>query len=134
MRRPISPRSASTRLAISVVISPSRPIAGEFRPAFGRHQLRPAAVEPTMVAFAVAVVAGQGSEFVVEALVPEPHFVTEGIAPGDHASSGLGAALPVVHVVLLESAGRAEAPHSGQSNGFLDLRRGRLVDVDPRPH
>src|SRR5271166_4022727 len=134
MRRPISPRSASTRLAISVVISPSRPIAGDFRPAVGRHQLRPAPVEPTMVAFAVAVVAGQRSQILVEALVPEAHFVTEGIAAGHHTATGLGAALPVVHIVLLEGAGRAEGPQAGQPDRLLDLRRGGLVGVNPGPH
>src|ERR1700758_829362 len=87
-----------------------------------------------MVAFTVAVVAGPGFEIFVETLVPEAHFIAERVAPGHHPSRGLGAALPIIHVVLLERARRAEAPHSGQPERLLDLRRGRLVDVNPRPH
>src|ERR1700731_315115 len=86
-----------------------------------------------MVAFTVAVFAGQCAEILIEMLVPQAHLVTERVAPGDDTSSGLSAALPIVHVVLLEGARRAEHPHPGQSNGFLDLGRGRLVGEDPRP-
>src|SRR5262245_50228971 len=121
MRRPISPRSASTRPAISVAMSSSRSVAGDFGPPVGGHQLRPAVIKPAMVALAVAVVAGQRAEIRVEAFVPEAHLVTERVAPGHHASPGLGAALPVVHVVLLEGPRRTEHPHPGQANGFLDL-------------
>src|SRR5438132_3795152 len=86
-----------------------------------------------MVAFAVAVIAGQRSEILVEALMPQAHLVTERIAPGDDTSSGLGAALPVVHIVLLEGARRPEHPHPRQPNGLLDLGRGGLVGEDPSP-
>src|SRR5215469_7484973 len=125
MRRPINPRSASTRPAMSCVITTLLGVG---------HQLRPTPIEPTVVALAVAVIAGQCPELLVEALVPKSHFVAEGVAPGDHAASGLGATLPIVHIVLLESTRGTEAPHSGQPERFLDLRRGHLVDIDPRPH
>src|SRR3989442_9651056 len=87
-----------------------------------------------MVALAEAVVTGPGLEILVETLVSQAHLVIQGISARHHPSSGLGTLLPVVHVVLLESPRWAKDPHSGQSNGFLDLRRRGLVHVDPRPH
>src|ERR1700730_2292746 len=86
-----------------------------------------------MVALAVTVIAGQRAEILVEALMPQAHLVTERIAPGDDTPSGLSAALPVVHIVLLERSRRPEHSHTRQSNGLLDLWRGRLVGEDPSP-
>src|SRR5215813_11610956 len=60
----------------SIFIRTSR-IGGDVGPVICRHQLRPAAVKPPLVAFAVAVVAGPGAEILVEALVSQPHLVTE---------------------------------------------------------
>src|ERR1700751_695136 len=92
----------------------SRPsIAARHRgPAVGLHQLRPAAVELAMVALAHAEIAGPGFEVLVEALGTQAHLRVHGQAPRDDAAAGAGAFLPVVHVVLLEGAGRAEAPHA----------------------
>src|SRR5580700_2378546 len=87
-----------------------------------------------MIEFAVAMVAGPGVEIRVEALVPEPHLVAQFEAPRDRAACGLGAALPIVHVVLLEGARWAEHPHPRHADRFLDLGRGRLVGVDPGPN
>src|SRR5947208_14005392 len=98
MRRLIRPRSLSTRPAMSLAISGSSVVGCGFRPALGLHQLGPAAIEPAMVALAVAVVAGPGLQVVVEALVSEAHLVIQSLAPGDRAACCLGAALPVVHV------------------------------------
>src|SRR6516162_1766616 len=53
--------------------------------------------------------------------------------PRHRSPTGPGAFLPVVHLVLLETAGRAEPPNTGQPDRLLDVRRGGLVDVDPRP-
>ena len=36
-------------------------------------------------------------------------------------------------IPVLETAGRAEPPNTGQPDRLLDVRRGGLVDVDPRP-
>src|SRR6516165_2946398 len=134
MRRPIRPRSASTRPAISVAMCSSSSVCGEVCPAFGRHQLRPTAVEAAMIAFAVTVVACQCPEIRVELLAPQTHFVAQGIAASDHASSGLRAALPVVHIILLKSPRRAERPHAGQANRFFDRGGGGLVGKDPCPY
>src|ERR1700756_4337076 len=86
-----------------------------------------------MVAFAEAVVAGPCPEILVEMLVSEPHLVTQKSASGRHAPPGLSAALPIVHVVLLEGARGAKHPHAGQPNRFFDFCRGRLVGIDPGP-
>src|SRR4030088_2738868 len=126
MRRLIRPRSLSTRPAISLAISASSIVCRGCHPAFGFHQLGPAAIEPAMGAFAVAMVA-------VEALAAEAHLVIEGLAPGDRAAGRLGAALPIVHVVLLEGAGRTEHPYPGHPDRLLDMRRRRLVGIAPRP-
>src|SRR5271163_4000119 len=134
MRRLTRPRSPSTRPAISVAITPSSHALGDFGLAVGRHQLRPAAVEPSVVALAKAVVAGPRLEIFVITLVPQPHLVAEGMAAGDHTAAGLGAALPVVHVVLLVCPSRAEGSQAGQADRLLDLRRSGLVGVNPRPN
>src|SRR3984893_15030082 len=133
MRRLIRPRSLSTRPPISLAMSPSSLGCRSLCPAVGGHQLCPAAVEPAVVAFTVAVVAGPGAERLIVALVAEPHLVGDRIAPGDDAAPGQGTALPVVHVVLLEGAGRAEHADASQPDRLLDLGRRRLVDKAPGP-
>src|SRR6516162_2942942 len=87
-----------------------------------------------MVAFTVAVVAGHCPEILVKTLAAEAHLIIERVAAGDHAAPGLGAALPVVHIVLLKGTCRTEGPRSGQPERILDLWGRRLVHVDPRPH
>src|SRR6516162_6135242 len=111
----------------------SRPsiAARHFGPALGCHQLRPAPVELTVVALAHAEVAGPGVETLVKALVSQTHLRVNRHAPRDDAATSAGAFLPIVHVVLLESAGRAEAAHAGQPHRFLDVRRCGLIDIDP---
>src|SRR5438046_907227 len=108
MRRLIRPRSLSTRPAISLAIPASSIVCRGFRPALGFHQLGPAAIEPAVVALAVAIVAGPGVQRLVEAFAAEAHLVIQILAPGDRTARCLGAALPIVHVVLLEGARRAE--------------------------
>src|SRR5438067_12550261 len=100
-------------------------------PAVGREQLRPAPVELAMVALADAPVAGPGVEAGVEPLMPHAHLRVDRHAPRHDAAAGLGAFLPIVHVVLFESAGRAEAAHPGETDRLLDLGRRRLVDEHP---
>src|SRR6202035_1758059 len=94
----------------------SRPsiAARHLGPAVGPHQLRPAAIELAVVALAHAEVAGPAFEIFVEALVPQTHLRVDGHAPRDDAAAGAGTFLPIVHVVLLEGAGRAETPHPAQ--------------------
>src|SRR6516164_9487241 len=121
MRRPIRPRSASTRPAMSVAMSPSSSVCGEVCPAFGGHQLRPAAVKAAMIAFTVTVVAGHCSKVLLETLATEAHLVIQRITASDHAASGLGAALPVVHVVLLKGPRRAENARASQAERLFDL-------------
>src|ERR1043166_2792118 len=137
MRRLIRPRSLSTRPATSLAMPVSllgRRFGGfGVQPAIRSHQLRPAAIKAAVVAFAVAVIAGPGAERLVKALVPQAHFVIQGLASGDRAARGLGAALPIVHVVLLEGARRAEHPHPGGPDRFLDMRRRRLIGITPGP-
>src|SRR4051812_19063942 len=99
----------------------------EFVPACAGHQLCPALVESPMVAFAVALVTGPGIQFRIETLVPDAHLVTQRMPACDGAAPGFRAALPIVHVVLLESSRWAEHMHAGQAKGFLDLGRRRLV-------
>src|SRR5215510_12934684 len=102
-------------------------------PAVSRHELCPAPVELAMVALAEPVVAGPGSQVFVEALMPEPHLHVQRQAPGHRPPTGAGALLPVVHVVLLEGPRGAEAAHTRQTKSLLHLRRGSLIDIDPRP-
>src|SRR5262249_23746135 len=116
MRRLIRPRSASTSPPISAPMSPSSILCGEIGPVVGRHQPSPTPVDPPVVDFAVAIVPGPGFQIFVEMLVAQAHLVAEEVAPGHRAPSGLGATLPIVHVVLLECAGRAKHPHPGQPN------------------
>src|SRR5438105_14467022 len=99
-------------------------------PVVGSHHLRPAPIELPVVALAHAPVAGPAVEAVVEALVPEAHLGIERHAAGHDALAGAGAFLPIVPVVLLEGAGRAEAYDSGHADRFLDMRRRRLVGID----
>src|ERR1700736_5491201 len=103
-------------------------------PAFGLHQLRPAPVELAVVALAHAEITGPGVETLVEPLVSQPHLRIQESPPGYDAAASARALLPIVHVILLEGAGRAEAAHAGQPDGFLDVRWRRLVGEDPRPH
>src|SRR5713101_2085452 len=105
----------------------------QFGPALGRDQLCPAPVELTMVALAHAILAGPAAELRVEALVAEAHLRVERHLPRHHAATGAGAFLPIVHVVLLEGARGAEAPHPGQPDRVLDMGRGGLVDEHPGP-
>src|SRR6516225_9961581 len=163
MRRPINPRSASTRLAMSCIITsplrhpaPSFPrtresrepgvstvaldprfrggdVNGNISPAVTSHQLGPAAVELPMIAFAKAGIAGPGAERRIEALVPEPHLIVYRQTPRGNATTGLGAFLPVVHVVLLKGAGRAEAANAGEAERLLDDGGPGLVDKHIRP-
>src|SRR5271169_709824 len=107
----------------------SRPSIAARRPgpAVGRHQLRPAAIELSVVALAHAEIAGPAFEIFVEALVPQTHLRVHGHAPRDDATAGAGAFLPIVHVVLLEGAGRAEPADPGQAHRLLDLGRCRPV-------
>src|SRR5262245_21557449 len=86
-----------------------------------------------MVALAVAIVAGPGLEVRVEALVAQAHFVIQERPAGHHAAPGLGTLLPVIHVVLLKGPRGTKDPCSSQAQGLLDVRRGCLVDVNPRP-
>src|SRR5436190_13797017 len=104
-----------------------------FRPALGFHQLGPAAIEPAMVAFAVAIIARPGVQRLVEALATEAHLVIQILAPGDRTAGGLGAALPIVHIVLLEGARWTEHPNPGHPDRLLDMRRRRFVGIAPRP-
>src|SRR5216683_2427256 len=102
-------------------------------PVVGGHHLRPAPVELAMVALTHAPVAGPAVEAVVEPLMPDAHLGIERHAPRHDPLTGAGAFLPIVHVVLLEGARRAEAPDPGQADGLLDMRRRRLVGIDPGP-
>src|SRR5712691_5300553 len=116
MRRLISPRSASTRLPVSVpmrasLVARHSRVAEVSAAVLGCHQLGPAPVKPAMVRFAVAIVARQRREIGIEPLVSQAHCVVQRMAAGDDAAAGLGAALPIVHVVLLECATRSE--HAG---------------------
>src|SRR5438046_8953981 len=65
--------------------------------------------------------------------MPEAHLVAKEGSTGHCAARGLRAALPIVHVVLLEGATRAKDACSGEAKRLCHLRRRRLVDKDPRP-
>src|SRR5712691_3980126 len=97
------------------------------------YQLTPSPIELPVVAFAVTILAGPTAERGIEAVVPQPHLRVERHAPRHHATARAGAFLPIVHVVLLEGARRAEAAHSGQADRLLDVIWRCLVDEHPRP-
>src|ERR1700738_756294 len=100
---------------------PGPSVAARHRgPTLGRHQLRPAPIELAVIALAHAEIAGPGLEVRVETLVPQAHLRVHCQSPRDDAATGAGAFLPVVHVVLLEGAGGAEASYSGQPDRLLD--------------
>src|ERR1044071_5821854 len=86
-----------------------------------------------MVRLAVAVFAGHRLEVRIEAFVSEAHAVVQRIAPRDDAAPGLGAALPIVHVVLLEGAAGAEHAYPREAYRLLHLGRSRLVGIGPGP-
>src|SRR5262249_11918098 len=111
----------------------SRPsvAARHFGPALSLHQLGPAAIELAMVALAHAEIAGPGFEVLIEPLVAKPHLSVDLHSPRHHATARACAFLPVVHIVLFEGAGWAEAPYAGEPHRFLDMRWCCLVDVDP---
>src|SRR4051794_14904301 len=106
----------------------------QLAPVFGRHYLGPAPVKLPVVAFAETGIARPGAERRIEALTTEPHLVVDRHAARRDPAAGLGAFLPIVHIVLLEGAGRAETAYAGQAERLLDVARGRLVDEYPRPH
>src|SRR5258708_13908895 len=87
-----------------------------------------------MVALAHAKLTSPTLEPLVEPLVPQSHLRVQHGPPRHHAATGARALLPIVHVVLLEGAGRAEAPDAGQSDRFLDMWRRRFVGLNPRPN
>src|SRR5262249_60508803 len=101
---------------------PARPLL----PARRFHQLGPAAIEFGVIAFAEAVIADGGAERRIEALTAEPHLGVYRDAAGHHPAAGLGAFLPIIHVVLLEGAAGAEAADAGQLEAALYVRRRRL--------
>src|SRR5262245_46259100 len=103
----------------------SRPstVARHLGPAWRLHQLRPARVKLAMIALAHAEIAGPGLEAFVETLMPQTHLRIHGHATRDYAAAGAGAFLPIVHVILLKCAGRAEPADTGQADRFLDMRR-----------
>src|SRR5438105_1164914 len=105
----------------------------QIAPVRGVDQLRPAAVELPMVALAEAGIAGPGAEGGVEAFMTEPHLVVDRHAPRHDAPAGLRAFLPIVHVVLFEGSGWAEAAYPGQPKCLLHFWRRGLVDEHPRP-
>src|SRR5207253_1263790 len=86
-----------------------------------------------VVRLTVAVVAGDRAELRVELLAAEAHRVIQRVAPRHRAAAGLGTALPIVHVVLLEGAAGAEDAGAGEADRVLDLLWRGLVGVDPGP-
>src|SRR5262245_28256953 len=82
-------------------------------PALGLHQLRPTAIELPVVALAKAAITGPGAKRGIKAFTPEPHLIVDWQTPRDNATAGLGAFLPIIHVVLLKGAGRAKAANPG---------------------
>src|SRR6516162_9127877 len=109
-------------------------LARYLRPALGFHQLRPAAIELAVVALAHAEITGPSVEALVETLMSQPHLGVDRKLPRHHTPTGLRTLLPVVHIVLLECAGWAEAPDTRQPYRFLDVGWRRLIGIDPRPH
>ena len=87
-----------------------------------------------MVALAEAGVAGPGLQVFVEPLVPQSHLHVEFNPPGNDPPAGLGAFLPMVHVVLLEGARRAEALDGVLAYRLPDFGKGCFVHVAPRPY
>src|SRR6516164_11101207 len=86
-----------------------------------------------MVALAEAGITDPSAKLGIEALMPEPHLIVDWQAPRHDAAAGLRAFLPIVHVVLLECTGRAEAAHAGKPERILHFRRCGLIDEYPRP-
>src|SRR5262245_18459181 len=76
--------------------------------------------------------AGPGLQGWIKLVMPKAHLRIQGQAPGHHPAAGLGALLPIVHVVLLEGTRRAKTADAGQAQGLFDLGRSGFVSVDPR--
>src|SRR4051812_33113640 len=106
----------------------------QLAPVFGRHHLGPGPIKLAVVALAETGIARPGAERRIEALAAEPHLVVDRHAARRDPTAGLGAFLPIIHVVLLEGAGRAETAYAGEAERLFDLARGRLVDEYPGPH
>src|SRR5262249_54156197 len=96
----LSPPPGCRRLARQHPAVAVPPWCCDLRPALGRHELGPALVKVPMVALADAEVTGPGPEVLVEAFVASSHRIVQLLASGHHPPAGLGALLPVVHVVL----------------------------------
>src|SRR5580765_3030081 len=94
-------RMVTLRMRCSPLGLPRR-ATRQLGPVRRRHQLRPAPIETPVVALAHAKLAGPGPELRIEPLVTEAHLRVERHAARHHAAAGLGAFLPIVHVVLLE--------------------------------
>src|SRR4029077_1738147 len=86
----------------------------QFAPVCRCHRLGPAPVKLPVVALAETGIARPGAKRRIEALVAEPHLVVDRHATRRDATAGLGAFLPIVHVVLLEGARRAETAYAGE--------------------
>ena len=65
--------------------------------------------------------------------MPQPHLVVQHLAAGNGAAAGLGAFLPVVHIILLKSSRRTEPANGGEPDLLFHLRRRGPVGESPRP-
>src|SRR5258708_17877643 len=86
-----------------------------------------------MVALAHAKLTSPTLEPLIEPLVPQSHLRVQHEPPRHHAATSARALLPIVHLVRLESAARAEPADAGQSDRFLYMSRCPLVGVNQRP-
>ena len=97
------------------------------RPTCLGHEFGPATVEVALAYFAYGKITGPSSQVFVEPLPAHAHLIVQVQPAGNYSAAGLGAGLPVVHVVLLKVARRAEAAHRGQAQRVLDLLGCSLV-------
>src|SRR6516225_8866630 len=100
-------------------------------PALSLHQLGPAPVKLPMIALTHTKIACPSFEALIETLVAQSHLGVHCQTACDGTAAGLGAFLPIVHVVLLERAGRAEAAYSRQPGRLPHRGRRGLVDKHP---
>src|SRR5262245_8569428 len=106
---------------------------GELGPRLAGHEVGPAPVEPPGGLLTEDVVGAPGEVAEVGAGVPEAHPGVERVAARDAAAKDLLDLVPVLAVVLLEEARRAEGPQDVDAERLLDLRRRRCRNRSPRP-
>src|SRR5579871_2462238 len=101
-------------------------------PASSVHELRPAAVKTALILLRRDF-AHKARRELARLADTEAHLVVVWIAAGDRAGAGLGGIAPVLHVVLLGHAGRAEGVGMVTAGLVFQALGGVFVNQIPVP-